>query len=97
MNSTSEQALRVALNHEASSIIRLLRAENERLRRELSSTNATLANIQIRSTETEEAQMFRCVYEAGGLSGRARRVLDRAVKKCRISELEKRTPPLGRI
>ena len=81
MNSTSEQALRIALNHEAGSIMKLIREENERLRRELASTNATLAKIQIRSTETEEeVQMFRCIYAAGGLSGRAKRALERAVR-----------------
>ena len=77
MNSTSEQALRIALNHEVGSNIKLIREENERLRRELASTNATLANVQIRLTESEEAQMFRCVYL---LSFRAKRALDRQVR-----------------
>ena len=50
MNSITEQALRTALDHEPTSVVRQLQADNERLRNELSTTaNANLANRYLRS------------------------------------------------
>ena len=49
MNPTSEQALRAALDHETTSIVRQLHADNERLRIELATANANLRNRYLRS------------------------------------------------
>ena len=49
MNPISDQALRTALDHEATSIVRQLQADNERLRNELATANANLANRYLRS------------------------------------------------
>ena len=49
MNPISDQALRTALDHEATRIVRQLQADNERLRNELATANANLANRYLRS------------------------------------------------
>ena len=49
MNPTSDQALRTALDHETTSIVRQLQADNERLRNELATANANLANPYLRA------------------------------------------------
>ena len=49
MNPISDQALRIALDHETTSIVRQLQADNERLRNELARTKANLANRYLRS------------------------------------------------
>ena len=49
MNPTSDQALRTALDHETTSIVRQLQADNERLRNELAATKANLGNRYLRS------------------------------------------------
>ena len=45
----SDQALRAALGHETTSIVRQLQADNERLRNELARAKANLANRYLRS------------------------------------------------
>ena len=49
MNPISDQALRAALDHETTSIVRQLQADNERLRTELTRAKANLANRYLRS------------------------------------------------
>ena len=49
MNPISDQALRIALDHETTSIVRQLQADNERLRNELATAKANLANRYLRS------------------------------------------------
>ena len=49
MNPISDQALRTALDHEATSIVRQLQADNERLRNELATAKANLGNRYLRS------------------------------------------------
>jgi len=49
MNPTSDQALRTALDHETTSIVRQLQADNERLRNELATAKANLGNRYLRS------------------------------------------------
>ena len=49
MNPTSDRALRTALDHEATSIVRQLQADNERLRNELATAKANLGNRYLRS------------------------------------------------
>ena len=49
MDPISEQALRAALDHETTSIVRQLQADNERLRNELATAKANLANRYLRS------------------------------------------------
>ena len=49
MDPISDQALRTALDHEAISIVRQLQADNERLRNELATAKANLANRYLRS------------------------------------------------
>ena len=49
MNPISDQALRAALNHETTSIVRQLQADNQRLRIELVTANANLGNRYLRS------------------------------------------------
>ena len=49
MNPISNQALHTALDHETISIVRLLQANNERLRNELASAKADLGNRYLRS------------------------------------------------
>ena len=49
MNQISDQALRTALDHEATSIVRQLRADNQRLRNELATASANLGNRYLRS------------------------------------------------
>ena len=49
MNPISDQALRAALDHETTSIVRQLHADNERLRIELATANANLRNRYLRS------------------------------------------------
>ena len=49
MNPISDQALRAALDHEATSIVRQLQADNERLRNELATAKANLGNRYLRS------------------------------------------------
>ena len=49
MDPISDQALRTALDHEAISIVRQLQADNQRLRNELATTKANLANRYLRS------------------------------------------------
>ena len=49
MNPISDQALRAALNHETTSIVRQLQADNERLRNELTRAKTNLANRYLRS------------------------------------------------
>jgi hypothetical protein len=49
MNPTSDQALRTALDHETTSIVRQLQADNEHLRNELATANANLANPYLRA------------------------------------------------
>ena len=49
MNPISDQALRITLDHETTSIVRQLQADNERLRNELATAKANLANRYLRS------------------------------------------------
>ena len=49
MDPISNQALRAALDHETTSIVRQLQADNERLRNELATAKANLANRYLRS------------------------------------------------
>ena len=49
MNPISDQALRTALDHEATSIVRQLQADNQRLRNELATAKANLGNRYLRS------------------------------------------------
>ena len=49
MDPISNQALRAALDHETISIVRQLQADNERLRNELATAKANLANRYLRS------------------------------------------------
>ena len=49
MDPISDQALRTALDHEATSIVRQLQADNERLRNELATAKANLGNRYLRS------------------------------------------------
>ena len=49
MNSISDQALRITLDHETTSIVRQLQADNERLRNELATAKANLSNRYLRS------------------------------------------------
>ena len=49
MNPISDQALRITLDHETTSIVRQLQADNERLRTELTRAKANLANRYLRS------------------------------------------------
>ena len=49
MNPISDQALRITLDHETTSIVRQLQADNERLRNELARAKANLANRYLRS------------------------------------------------
>ena len=49
MNPISDRALRTALDHEATSIVRQLQADNGRLRNELATTKANLGNRYLRS------------------------------------------------
>ena len=49
MDPISDQALRTALDHEATSIVRQLQADNQRLRNELATTKANLGNRYLRS------------------------------------------------
>ena len=49
MNPISDRALRTALDHEATSIVRQLQADNERLRNELATAKANLGNRYLRS------------------------------------------------
>ena len=49
MDPISDQALRAALDHETTSIVRQLQADNERLRNELATAKANLANRYLRS------------------------------------------------
>ena len=49
MNPISDQALRTALDHEATSIVRQLQADNERLRNELATAKANLGNRYLRA------------------------------------------------
>ena len=49
MNPISDQALRITLDHETTSIVRQLQADNERLRSELARAKANLANRYLRS------------------------------------------------
>ena len=49
MNPISDQALRTALDHEATSIVRQLQAENQRLRNERATAKANLGNRYLRS------------------------------------------------
>ena len=48
MDPISNQALRAALDHETISIVRQLQADNERLRNELATAKANLANRYLR-------------------------------------------------
>ena len=48
MDPISDQALRTALDHEATSIVRQLQADNQRLRNELATTKANLGNRYLR-------------------------------------------------
>ena len=49
MNPISDQALRITLDHETTSIVRQLQADNERLRNELARAKANLGNRYLRS------------------------------------------------
>ena len=49
MDPISDKALRAALDHETTSIVRQLQADNERLRIELATAKANLANRYLRS------------------------------------------------
>jgi len=49
MNPISDQALRAALDHETTGIVRQLQADNQRLRIELATANANLCNRYLRS------------------------------------------------
>ena len=49
MDPISDQALRTALDHEATSIVRQLQADNELLRNELATVKANLGNRYLRS------------------------------------------------
>jgi len=49
MDPISNQALRAALDHETTSIVQQLQADNERLRNELATAKANLANRYLRS------------------------------------------------
>ena len=49
MDPISDQALRAALDHETTSIVRQLQADNERLRNELATAKANLSNRYLRS------------------------------------------------
>ena len=49
MNPISDLALRTALDHEATSIVRQLQADNQRLRNELATAKANLGNRYLRS------------------------------------------------
>ena len=49
MNPISDQALRITLDHETTSIVRQLQADNERLRNELATAKANLGNRYLRS------------------------------------------------
>ena len=49
MHPISDQALRITLDHETTSIVRQLQADNERLRNELATAKANLANRYLRS------------------------------------------------
>ena len=49
MSPISDQALRAALDHETTSIVRQLQADNQRLRIELATANANLGNRYLRS------------------------------------------------
>ena len=49
MDPISDQALRITLDHETTSIVRQLQADNERLRTELTRAKANLANRCLRS------------------------------------------------
>ena len=48
MNPISDQALRITLDHETTSSVRQLQADNERLRNELARAKANLANRYLR-------------------------------------------------
>ena len=49
MNPISDQALRITLDHETTSIVQQLQADNERLQNELATTKANLGNRYLRS------------------------------------------------
>jgi len=49
MNPISDQALRITLDHETTSIVRQLQADNQRLRNELATADANLGNRYLRS------------------------------------------------